>query len=147
MDTPRMISTTAAEVGELARKAQTTGDELGLLLHEKSPYESAQSLQREVKSFADACEVLHSLLNGLMSAKNFLIGPSDEGLYIKIQQAMSEYSTTLDQLCLSAKKARSSESRFLRPKPKIKEDDLIRARQRIESHLLNTQLMLGVLNL
>lgn len=148
MDDNWATTTTAAVVGQTARSAQDVADDLqNFLLHSRSPQEAIRSLQFEVKSFGDACDALQSLLNGIAGSRALDKEVWDVQFYTRLQQSMSEYATTVTQLGQQLRVAAHARSSFLRPsKASLKSDQLVRARQRIDSHLQSVQVMLCILN-
>ena len=148
---PIVLTTTAAVVGQTGRSTFNVSDELKVyLLSAKPSQDEVRSLQREVKSFGDGCDALQSLLYGLASSKTQVAEVQDAQFYIKIQQAMSEYAATVGALGQHVRTMDSSKSRrpsWMSTFSSAKSDEFVRARQRIDSHLLSLQLMLAILNL
>ena len=141
-----IIATTAAVAGQLGKLALNASN--GLLILSKSVDESVRNLQNEVKTFGGACNALQSLLNGFLQSQTRLTEPEDEHLLAKIQRSMSEYESTIEpinQRVRSVEKARPS--LFGKNRLNLKTAEVVRMRQRIESHLLSVQLTLGILNL
>jgi hypothetical protein len=150
MDT-LIITTTAAVVGQTARSAASVAEALNAsILQAKSSENATRSLQYEVKGFGDACDALQSLLRGLAGSKIEPIETQDEQFYIKLQQAMSEFAMTVDRLGQKIRYSDSVRSSFLRPgrgQLKLKDDEILRGRQRIDSHLQSVQMILATVNL
>jgi hypothetical protein len=148
MEESWVTTTTAAVVGQTARSAQIVADDLqSFLLQTKSPQDAIRSLQCEVKSFGDACDALQSLLNGLAATGALLKEAWDEHFYTRLQQLMSDYASTVTELGQQLRIAANTKSSFLRPtKTGLKGEQLVRARQRIDSHLQSVQVMLAIFN-
>ena len=140
------VATTAAAAGQLGKVALNASN--GLLVLSKSVDEPVRNLQSEVKAFGDACKALQSLLNGFLRSQTRLTEAEDEHFFARLQRSMSEYESTvepLDRRVRSVEKARSG--LFGKNKLNLKSEEVVRLRQRTESHLLSIQLTLGILNL
>jgi uncharacterized phage infection (PIP) family protein YhgE len=149
MDSTILI-TTVAVVEQTARSAENVSTEFqDFLAQQRSTEEASRSLQREVKSFGDGCEALQKLLNGLATSKTQLLEAQDAQLYTKIQQAMSEYAGTVGSLGQHIRSIDNSRMSMLRPSwmKGAKSDEFVRARQRIDAHLLSVQMIMSILNL
>jgi hypothetical protein len=140
------IATTAAVAGQLGKLALNASN--GMLMLSKSVDEPVRNLQSEVKAFGDACNALQSLLNGFLQSQTRLTEAEDEHFFARLQRSISEYESTiepLDRRVRNVEKARSS--LFGKNKLNLKSEEVVRLRQRTESHLLSVQLTLGILNL
>ena len=147
------VANSAAAVGQAAKAARNVDEALdALLLHAKSGDDTTASLQSDMRGFGDACEALQSLLNSLVGSRTYLREAQDEIFYEKLHNAMGEYALTFDQLGQYVRSVDNSRTGFFRQgrrqtKRNIKNEDIVRARQRISAHLLSVQMVLGILNL